>query len=115
MTDAATVLTDPLEEVAPPKRRSGASAWVVWLVRRLGLAVLTLWLVSILTFLATAALGDPIRAILGRDYNSNPGRVKQLEELLNADQSLELAFLVAERMKTERLNRAEPAVATGAA
>ncbi|MEZ5091726.1 ABC transporter permease [Nocardioides sp.] len=88
MTDAATVLTDPLEEVAPPKRRSGASAWVVWLVRRLGLAVLTLWLVSILTFLATAALGDPIRAILGRDYNSNPGRVKQLEELLNADQSL---------------------------
>jgi peptide/nickel transport system permease protein len=50
--------------------------------------VLTLWLVSVLVFLATAALGDPVRAILGRDYNSNPGRVAQLEELLNADQSI---------------------------
>ena len=39
-------------------------------------------------FLATAALGDPVRAILGRDYNSNPGRVAQLEAQLNSDQSL---------------------------
>jgi len=88
MTDAATLLPDPLEEVAPPRRRHGAAAWAVWLARRLGLAVLTLWLVSVLVFLATAALGDPVRAILGRDYNSNPGRVAQLEELLNADQSI---------------------------
>ena len=43
---------------------------------------------SILVFLATAALGDPVRAILGRDYNSNPGRVAQLEDQLNVDQSL---------------------------
>jgi len=88
MTDVATLLPDPLEEVAPPRRRHGAAAWAVWLARRLGLAVLTLWLVSVLVFLATAALGDPVRAILGRDYNSNPGRVAQLEELLNADQSI---------------------------
>ena len=57
----------------------------MWLARRLGLALLTLWLVSILVFLATAALGDPVRAILGRDYNSNPGRVAELEALLNTD------------------------------
>jgi peptide/nickel transport system permease protein len=88
MTDVATLLPDPPEEVAPPRRQHGAAAWAVWLARRLGLAVLTLWLVSVLVFLATAALGDPVRAILGRDYNSNPGRVAQLEELLNADQSI---------------------------
>jgi peptide/nickel transport system permease protein len=88
MTDAATLLSDPLEEVAPPRRQHGAAAWAVWIARRLGLAVLTLWLVSVLVFLATAALGDPVRAILGRDYNANPGRVAELEALLNSDASL---------------------------
>ncbi len=87
MTQPAT-LPDPLEEVAPPRRRHGAAAWASWFARRIGLAALTLWLVSMLTFVATAALGDPVRAILGRDYNSNPGRVAQLEEQLNADSGL---------------------------
>src|SRR5690242_18160591 len=87
MTQVA-ILQDPLEEVAPPRGRSGAAAWTIWLLRRLGLAVLTLWLVSVLVFLATTALGDPVRAILGRDYNSNPARVAQLEAQLNTDQSL---------------------------
>ena len=87
MTQVA-ILQDPLEEVAPPRGRSGAAAWAIWLLRRIGLAVLSLWLVSVLVFLATAALGDPVRAILGRDYNSNPGRVAQLEAQLNSDQSL---------------------------
>ena len=87
MTEVAT-FADPFEEVAPPRGRSGAAAWAIWLLRRLGLAVLTLWLVSVLVFLATAALGDPVRAILGRDYASNPGRVAQLEDQLNADQGL---------------------------
>src|ERR687889_1417881 len=88
MTDLAILVPDPLEEVAPPRRQHGAAAWATWLARRLGLAVLTLWLVSVLVFLATASLGDPIRAILGRDYNANPGRVAELEELLNADASV---------------------------
>lgn len=87
MTQVAT-LPDPLEEVAPPRGRTGGAAWTIWLLRRLGLAVLTLWLVSVLVFVATAALGDPVRAILGRDYNSNPGRVAQLEAQLNAGDSL---------------------------
>ena len=86
--EMATLVPDPLEEVAPPRGQHGAAAWAVWLARRLGLAVLTLWLVSILVFLATAALGDPVRAILGRDYASNPGRVAELEAQLNTDASL---------------------------
>src|SRR5215213_322185 len=84
MTQVA-ILPDPLAEVAPPRGRTGGAAWAIWLLRRVGLAVLTLWLVSILVFLATAALGDPVRAILGRDYNANPGRVAELEAQLNAD------------------------------
>lgn len=92
MTQVAT-FPDPLEEVAPPRGRSGAAAWALWLVRRLGLAVLSLWLVSVLVFVATAALGDPVRAILGRDYDSNPGRVAQLEEQLNADEGLVSRYL----------------------
>lgn len=93
MSDVSTALHDPLDEVAAPKRRHGAAAWAMWLARRLGLAVLTLWLVSVLVFVATATLGDPIRAILGRDYNSNPGRVQQLEELLGTDQSVVSRYL----------------------
>ncbi|WP_148575202.1 ABC transporter permease [Nocardioides caldifontis] len=60
----------------------------MWLLRRLGLAVLTLWLVSVLVFLATAALGDPVRAILGRDYDTNVGRREQLEAQLGVGDSI---------------------------
>ena len=88
MTDVATALPDPLAKVAPSRGRHGAVAWAMWIGRRLLLAVLTLWLVSVLVFLATATLGDPVRAILGRDYNSSPGRVAELEQLLNADASV---------------------------
>ena len=86
--EMATLVPDALEEVAPPRGQHGAAAWASWLARRLGLAVLTLWLVSILVFVATTALGDPVRAILGRDYNANPGRVAELTEQLNLDESL---------------------------
>jgi peptide/nickel transport system permease protein len=85
MTQVAT-LPEPLAAVAPPRGRSGASAWAIWLARRLGLAVLTLWLVSVLVFFATAALGDPIRAILGKDYKASPDRVRTLSAQLNLDQ-----------------------------
>ncbi|MXG89854.1 ABC transporter permease subunit [Nocardioides sp. YIM 123512] len=87
MTQEAT-LPDPLVEVAPPKGRSGGAAWGLWLARRLGLAVLTLWLVSVVVFLATAALGDPVRAILGRDYDSNVARRQQLEAQLGVGDSI---------------------------
>ena len=92
MADVAT-LPDALEEVEPPKSRHGAAAWASWFARRIGLAVLTLWLVSVLVFIATTSLGDPVRAILGREYNSNPGRVKELTEQLNLDDSVVTRYL----------------------
>jgi peptide/nickel transport system permease protein len=92
MTQVAT-LPDPLAEVAPPRGRSGGAAWAVWLARRLGLAVLTLWLVSVLVFVATAALGDPVRAILGRDYDTNVGRREQLEAQLGVGDSIVTRYL----------------------
>ena len=93
MTQVATLLPDPLEEVAPPRGRSGAAAWAIWLLRRIGLAILTLWLVSVLVFLATAALGDPVRAILGRDYDSNVARREQLEAQLGVGDSIITRYL----------------------
>jgi peptide/nickel transport system permease protein len=92
MADVAT-LPEPLAEVAPPKGRSGGAAWVAWLARRLGLAVLTLWLVSVLVFVATTALGDPVRAILGKDYGTDKARVAQLTAQLNLNESLVTRYL----------------------
>ncbi|WP_295660988.1 ABC transporter permease [uncultured Nocardioides sp.] len=92
MTQVAT-LPDPLAEVAPPRGRSGGAAWGLWLARRLGLAALTMWLVSVLVFVATAALGDPVRAILGRDYDSNVARRQQLEDQLGVGDSLVSRYL----------------------
>ena len=90
--DIAT-LPEPLADVAPPRGHHGAVAWGLWLARRLGLAVLTLWLVSILVFVATAALGDPVRAILGKDFTANKARANELNALLHADQPLVERYL----------------------
>ena len=91
MTSVDT-LPEPLATVAPPRSRSGGAAWALWRARRLGLAVLTLWLVSVLVYLATAALGDPIRAILGRDFAAQPARVAQLREQLGLDDPLVVRY-----------------------
>lgn len=69
-------------------RRSPARAWTWWILRRLLLAVVTLFVVSILIFLGTNALGDPVRAILGKDYDVSPDRVAALRAQLNLDHSL---------------------------
>ena len=92
MADVA-VLPGDLGEVAPPKGRHGAAAWASWMARRLGLAALTLWLVSILVFVSTTALGDPVRAILGRDYGADKARVAQLTAQLNLDEPLVTRYL----------------------
>ncbi len=70
------------------RTRSAGRAWGRWLVRRLIMAVVTLWAVSVIIFLATVALGDPVRAILGRDFAVSPERVAQIEQTLNLDQPL---------------------------
>jgi peptide/nickel transport system permease protein len=64
-------------------RHGGVSAFIV---RRLLLGVLVLFLVSILVFVATQALGDPARAILGRD--ATPAAIAALRKQLHLDSSL---------------------------
>ena len=88
MTDAATLRPEPSRRSRPrrggtavPRGRSGSRVGS-------GLALLTLWLVSVLVFVATTALGDPVRAILGRDYDAQPERVAELTAQLNLDDPL---------------------------
>jgi peptide/nickel transport system permease protein len=87
-----------LDEVVRPQaganpRRGRSKGWLLWLTRRVGLAVLTLWLVSVLVFVATTALGDPVRAVLGKDYNADPARVAQLTAQLHLDEPLPVRYL----------------------
>lgn len=75
---------DPVaaELVAPPPARSRWS--VLWLVRRLGLGVVVLFVVSVIVFFATQALpADPARAILGRE--ATPERLDALRAQLGLD------------------------------
>jgi peptide/nickel transport system permease protein len=83
-----TTTTPTAAPTAGPRARSVPMAWALWLARRIGLALLTLWLVSLLVFFSTAALGDPIRAILGKDFASSPARVATLRDQLNLDEPL---------------------------
>jgi peptide/nickel transport system permease protein len=64
--------------------RAGGIAGLI--VRRLLLGVLVMFLVSIVVFVATQALGDPARAILGRD--ATPDRLAALQKELNLNHSL---------------------------
>lgn len=93
VTDAPASSIEEDRPAPSPRGRPAAVSWLLWLLRRLGLAVLTLWLVSVLVFVATSALGNPVRAILGRDYEVSPERVRQLEGLLNLDQPLPQRYL----------------------
>lgn len=85
MTDLATPVSASPVETTPQRGGSAGSAWLKWLARRLGLAVLTLWLCSVLVFFATASLGDPVRAILGKDYASSPERAAAIAAELHLD------------------------------
>ena len=64
-------------------RHGGIAAFIV---RRLLLGLLVLFLVSVLVFIATQALGDPARAILGRD--ATPDRLAALQKQLGLDNSV---------------------------
>jgi peptide/nickel transport system permease protein len=64
-------------------RQGGIAGFII---RRLLLGVLVLVLVSIVVFVSTQALGDPARAILGRD--ATPARLAALQKQLHLDKSL---------------------------
>jgi peptide/nickel transport system permease protein len=57
-----------------------------FIVRRALLGLLVLFIVSIVVFAATQALGDPARAILGRQ--ATPDSIKALRDQLNLDRSV---------------------------
>jgi len=62
------------------------------LLRRLGLGLLTLWLVSLVVFAAVLALpGDAATAILGKE--ATPERVAALRDQLNLDHSVVSQYL----------------------
>jgi len=63
-------------------RHGGIAAFIV---RRLLLGLLVLFLVSVVVFVGTQALGDPARAILGRD--ATPDRLAALQAQLNLNDS----------------------------
>jgi peptide/nickel transport system permease protein len=69
-------------------RHGGIPAFIV---RRLLLGLLVIFLVSVLVFIATQALGDPARAILGRD--ATPERLAALQKELNLHGSLLSQYL----------------------
>jgi len=66
--------------------------WLRWggiagfIVRRVLLGILVLFLVSVVVFAATQALGNPARAILGRD--ATPDRLAALNRQLHLDHSV---------------------------
>jgi len=58
----------------------------------------------VLVFFATAALGDPVRAILGKDYASSPERAAALAAELHLDRPVIVAYLyyLSRKGRTER-------------
>ena len=73
---------------ARPRRALIPQFGGIWgfIFRRILLSVLVLFIVSIIVFAATQALGDPARAILGRQ--ATPESLKALRDQLNLDRSL---------------------------
>lgn len=80
-------------DTSTSRPRSARRGWAKWLLRRVGLAIITLWVVSLIVFFATSALGDPVRAILGKDYNVSPERVAAISAALHLDQPLWQRYL----------------------
>src|SRR4051794_28601706 len=64
-------------------RLGGISGFIL---RRALLGLLVLFIVSVAVFAATQALGDPARAILGRQ--ATPESIKVLRDQLNLDRSV---------------------------
>ena len=96
-TESGRGETDPVapETDGPGTSAQGASSgknWTLWVLRRVGLAVITLWLVSVVVFFATSALGDPVRAILGKDFAVSPERVATIRAELHLDDPILLRY-----------------------
>jgi peptide/nickel transport system permease protein len=90
MAELTTVYNADLGAGASNNNESAARAprggTPIWVLRRLGLGVLVLWVVSVIVFVATRLLpSDPARAILGR--YATPSRIAALRLKLGLDRS----------------------------
>src|SRR5436305_11847704 len=78
-------VSDPIGAGSGRRRRFLMGGIWEFIIRRLLLGLLVLWLVSLVVFAATQALpGDPARAILGR--TATPASLAALREQLNLNQ-----------------------------
>jgi peptide/nickel transport system permease protein len=71
-----------------PARRGGIRMFIIWRILQ---GALVLLIVSIVVFLATQALGDPARAILGR--TATPASLAALREQLHLNQAIPQQYL----------------------
>jgi peptide/nickel transport system permease protein len=78
-------------DAARPGTATGISPVWAFILRRLLLGILVLILVSIVVFVATQALGDPARAILGR--SATPASLAALREQLHLNQPVVAQYL----------------------
>src|SRR6266699_3382131 len=78
---------------AQARPRSAPAVSPIWgfIVRRILLGALILFLVSIVVFFATQALGDPARAILGR--GATPASLAALRQQLHLNQPVVAQYL----------------------
>src|SRR3954452_12694229 len=85
---ALSVPAGPSPAAARPRRALMPRLGGIWgfVLRRVLLGALVLFVISIIVFAATQALGDPARAILGRQ--ATPDSIKALREQLHLDRSV---------------------------
>jgi peptide/nickel transport system permease protein len=91
MSSTASASTAPARPAAPAARRPDAHPIRTLVRRRAAAGVLTLFLVSIVVFVATEVLpGNAAYAVLGR--NANPANVHALEHQLHLDRPLVVQY-----------------------
>src|SRR6266566_7388685 len=80
----------PADQARPTSPPAVSPIWG-FILRRILLGALVLFLVSIVVFFATQALGDPARAILGR--SATPASLAALREQLHLDRPVLVQYL----------------------
>lgn len=81
----------PADVHARSGKRRGLAGLAIFVLRRVGLAILTLALLSVLIFIATNALpGDPAQTALGKD--ATPARLAQLREELGLNHNIVVRY-----------------------
>jgi peptide/nickel transport system permease protein len=88
MVAAPEIMTPSVPILAGPRSSFGQSHPVLWFIaKRLGAAIVTLWVVSVLIFLCTSVLpGDAVMVVLGK--SGTPETIAAIKAKLGLDHSL---------------------------